>query len=223
MAHRGATATDDVRFTVLKTVASTPGTEDGYTINFREETIDIESGYEANTENDGTGAAIIDGSNIVPDTTIYIRKAGDNNHEPSEWVAVTLPSRPDAPHGFVVVNETFAGEKDGKITGLDSSKVYYYKQLEDPSWKTVENLGEITGLEAGTYLVRMSEVDNTNFVSGAAIYVIAPSIKPQISFTANAMAVIVSGLNNDALLVVAKYEDGQMKECVLIEVTDNES
>ena len=89
-----------------------------------------------------------------------------NNKAPSEpaQVRVIDGSKPDAPMGLVGVKPSLLGKKDGKITGVKPTMEY----STDPDFTTATTCpdGEITGLVAGTYYIRLMEDKATNTPAG---------------------------------------------------------
>ena len=65
---------------------------------------------------------------------------------------------PLAPSGLTAVPPSSVGGNDGKIQGLDEKKKYEYRSKGESTYHPVaEGSKEITGLTAGTYLVRLQE------------------------------------------------------------------
>ncbi len=128
----------------VTTVGPLPAYEDpaegeGYAIDYDLEEITVESGYEVSTKNDETGTPISDGSNIseYPGKTVYIRRAADDTHQASNWVAVNIPARPKKPTAPKAVDETIKGKNDGKVTGLTAEMEY--KVDNSPSWQDCQD------------------------------------------------------------------------------------
>lgn len=139
------TATASVTFTIEKASQTAPAANEGYAIDYANETISIQSGYEVYTaENDGT--AMQTGDTVAPGTTYYIRREGDNNHYPSGFTPFTVTARPAAP-SVTAAAETIKGKGDGKVTGVDTTMEYSTDGGQN--WKDCTDT-EITGLAAGT-------------------------------------------------------------------------
>lgn len=130
-------------FDIVKAAQTAPGVGEGYTIDYEDETITVQNGYEVYTaQSDGTQ---ITNGHVTPGTTYYIRHEGDANHNPSEFTAFTVTARPDAP-SVTAVAETIKDKRDGKVTGVDATMEY---KIGDGAWQDCTGT-EITGLAADT-------------------------------------------------------------------------
>ncbi|MDO4274637.1 MAG: hypothetical protein Q4D16_13290 [Eubacteriales bacterium] len=91
-------------------------------------------------------------------------------------VTITRPKfNPGAPQGLKGEFPTAMGGNDGKITGLDTSKIYEYKKDGEQDYqKTSKGDKEIAGLTAGTYKVRLAETDTWNPSPDATVVVPEP-------------------------------------------------
>lgn len=90
----------------------------------------------------------------------------------STTAAVAKADSPAAPAGLTAVKPTTTGGSDGKITGLDSAKIYeYLKSDTAPSdWTDaaqVTGVTEIKNLAIGTYYIRLKETET--HLAGQAI------------------------------------------------------
>ena len=131
-------------FDIVKAAQTAPGVGEGYTIDYEDETITVQNGYEVYTaQSDGTQ---ITNGHVTPGTTYYIRHEGDANHNPSEFTAFTVTARPDAP-SVTAVAETIKDKRDGKVTGVNTTMEYSTDGGQN--W-TVCTGTEITGLAADT-------------------------------------------------------------------------
>ncbi|CAI6061867.1 S-layer homology domain-containing protein [Cohnella sp. JJ-181] len=91
---------------------------------------------------------LVNGSKY-PDTI-----SSSNDGGTVEPVTPVAPSAPADVHG---VAPTFSAAADGKITGLDSAKVYQYKLAAEANWINVPAAStSITGLTPGSYEVRIA-------------------------------------------------------------------
>ena len=141
---------------------SKPGTDEGYTIEYAAETIQADSGYEVASNTSGAPV-----SGPIPGQTLYVRKAGNKFCDASDWTDFKVPDRPSRP-SLQGEKTSYAGSKDGKITGLIDGTVYQISDDNGKTWKdAVLTETEITGLTAGTYWVRVKATDSS-FVSEAA-------------------------------------------------------
>ncbi len=87
------------------------------TINYFDETVTAAESSELAVSNSATeGSAQLDLSHIIAaeETTVYVRSNGNYT---SDWIAVTIPARPEAPAStdLVITNETAKCKGDGTI------------------------------------------------------------------------------------------------------------
>ncbi len=160
-------------------------TAQGYTINYEDETITIDPGYEVRTSTDGSGDPVSSGSQLDPGSTIYIRKTGDGTPDPSDWLEVKIPDRPAAPN-VTAVNETVTGKNDGKIIGLTPEKSYQISK-DGGAWTdaTVTEDGTIANLGPGGYKVREKATDNSFAGADASVTIATGAAK---TYTLNVTA-----------------------------------
>ena len=150
------TATASVTFTIEKASQTAPAANEGYAIDYANETITVTSGYEVYTAEDG-GTAVQTGDTVTPDTTYYIRRQEDNNHYPSDFTPFIVTARPAAP-SVTAVAETIKGKRDGKVTDVDTTMEY--STDDGQTWQDCPGT-EIIGLAADTaVMVRIKATDN---------------------------------------------------------------
>ena len=143
--YKDMTATINVT-AVNKDTQTQPGENEGYTIDFVNETMTATSGYELATDDTALdGSAALD---ITPGDTVYVRRAGTSTQQPSDWAAVTLPARPAAP-------EDVCGGTN-QISGVNSSMEY---RSEGGSWRSISGT-RVENLSAGSYEVRYAATEN---------------------------------------------------------------
>jgi hypothetical protein len=165
--------TASVTYTILSASQAVPAAGEGYTINYTEETITVDTGYEVSTTKDFTdGTAVTSSSTITPGTTYYVRLAAKKNYNASEWTAFTVASRPAKPTGLTVTNETIQGKKDGTISGVTEAMEYKLSNAED--WTPITGT-ELTGLAPGSYDIRYAATETT-LVSEAATVTVAEGV-----------------------------------------------
>lgn len=134
-----------VYFNIVKASQTAPGENEGYTIDYEDETITVESGYEVCTaQSDGTQVASGSITGYLGQT-LYIRRTETGTHNASNWTEFTIASRPAAP-SVTAVDETIKGKQDGKVTGVDTTMEY---KIGDGAWQDCTG-AEITGLAAYT-------------------------------------------------------------------------
>lgn len=135
--------------------------------------------FRSTNSNGATGATKV-GSNIAKNITTFtdnsvtagttyyytvfaVDATGNRSERSNVGMVATVNDSftlPTAPTGLQSVSPTTAGN-DGKITGLDASKVYQYKLITDTNWTNVPLLTtEITGLGAASYEVRFAANGN---------------------------------------------------------------
>ena len=134
-----------VYFNIVKAAQTAPAADEGYTIDYKAETITVEDGYEVYTAQSG-GTQITSGS--ITDylgQTLYIRKTETGTHNASGWTEFTIASRPNAP-SVNAVDETIKDKHDGKVTGVDTTMEY---KVGDGEWQDCTG-AEITGIAANT-------------------------------------------------------------------------
>lgn len=134
-----------VYFNIVKAGQTAPADREGYTIDYEDETITVESGYEVCTaQSDGTQVASGSITGYLGQT-LYIRRTETGTHNASNWTEFTIASRPAAP-SVTAVDETIKGKQDGKVTGVDTTMEY---KIGDGAWQDCTG-AEITGLAADT-------------------------------------------------------------------------
>ncbi|MDO4279207.1 MAG: S-layer homology domain-containing protein [Lachnoclostridium edouardi] len=169
------------------TAKEVPNKGTGYEVIYEAETLTVNNGYEVNTALDFTGTMIHSGSSIEPGGTYYVRAAASNDDDGltipcSEAVGFTLDNRPAAPNTLQEENETFEGEKDGKITGTSSAMEYRLSSVAD--WEPCAE-ESVTGLAPGTYYVRFKATDSAFASLEAAVEI---KIGEQRTYTLNVAA-----------------------------------
>ena len=128
-------------------------------ISYPEETITAKDGYEVAVDNNGTA---ITNFSVILDSdipTVYVRKlATDANHAPSDWVAVTLAARPDAPAGLTTENATNEDTQNGKIKGTTTAM--QYSADNGVNWTDASDTDTL--VKPGTYLPNFSRFTPEN-------------------------------------------------------------
>lgn len=172
--------------TVSKADQTTPTVSGSYTIDYPNETISAETGYElAYNSTAAEGQATLTLFLGSQEGTVYVRLAETAIHNASDWAAVSIPARPAAPD-VQGVNETVAGRNDGRITGLTAGVDYEISDDSGQSWKNAELTGtEIIDLAPCSYQVRAKSTD-TSFTGEAASVTISTGAEP--TYTLNVAA-----------------------------------
>lgn len=138
-----------VYFNIVKAGQTAPADGEGYTIDYEDETITVQDGYEVYTAQSG-GTQITSGS--ITDhlgQTLYIRKTETDTHNASDWTEFTIAPRPAAPI-VNAVDETIQGKQDGKVTGVDTTMEYSTDGGQN--WTACTG-AEIADLAAGTTVI----------------------------------------------------------------------
>lgn len=138
--------TATVYFNIVKASQTAPGVGEGYTIDYEDETITVQNGYEVYTAQSG-GKQV--NSGYITDylgQTLYIRKTETDTHNASGWTQFNIASRPAAP-SVNAVDETIKDKHDGKVTGVDTTMEYSTDGGQN--WTACTG-AEITGLAADT-------------------------------------------------------------------------
>lgn len=191
-------ATASVTFTIEKASQTAPAANEGYAIDYANETISIQSGYEVYTaENDGT--AVQTGDTVAPGTTYYIRRQEDNNHYPSDFTPFTVTARPAAP-SVTAAAETIKGKGDGKVTGVDTTMEY--STDDGLNWKDCTDT-EITGLAAGTtVMVRVKATGSAPHGEAASCTIDASENTLTVTFEENGGSTVsdITGLSYNAAI-----------------------
>lgn len=156
--------TDDTEASEIATVTvytayAAPAAGTGYIIDYEEETLTIDSGYEVNTAEDFGGTGIASGGSLADciGQTLYIRHTADADGAPaSAAVEIPISARPAAP-----------GVTGGilNISGADTTMEYSTDQ--GAAW-TAFIAETVSGINAGTYLVRYAAVAGDRFASESA-------------------------------------------------------
>ena len=152
------TYSDYFAVTIVNAKQAAPQAREGYAIDYREETVEIDDGYEIYTAKTG-GIEISSGESISGylGKAVYIRKAGMENYSPSDWTEFYIAPRRLAPPVSVQA-ETIQGKGDGAITGITEGMEY--RRAGDADW--TPGPAALTNLPAGTRVqVRFSATDET--------------------------------------------------------------
>jgi hypothetical protein len=125
--------------------------------------------YSIETTGDPTGVGTIGTGGILTVTkagtfTIGLVTAATDTHNAGEKVTAILTvnkASQAAPSSLGKTDATASGASDGKITGLTASTDYEYDKDASGSYlpATSNESGEITGLAAGSYVVRLAATD----------------------------------------------------------------
>lgn len=191
-------ATASVTFTIEKASQTAPAANEGYTIDYTNETISIQSGYGVYTaQTDGT--AVQTGATVTPGTTYYIRREGDANHNPSDFTPFTVTARPAAP-SVTAAAETIKDKGDGKVTGVDTTMEYSTDGGQN--WTPCTGT-EITGLAAGTTVtVRVQATGNAPHGEVASCTIDASENTLTVTFEENGGSAVtdIVGLSYNAAI-----------------------
>ena len=141
--------------------ASAPESKDGKITS-------VSSLMEYSTKPDFTGAVSCSGTEItgLGAGSYYVRVKANpaTNTPPSNYVVITVPAVPAKPTGLAVEKTSAPNKNDGKIKGVNTTMEYSTKQ-DFSDAKTCPD-GDIKGLPAGTYYVRVKANPATNTPAG---------------------------------------------------------
>ena len=187
------------------TAHATPVEGEGYTLDYEKEVVAVTDGYEAKLDD---GGWIVNTLNIIrPGSSFQIRHVADVNGAPaSEAVSVTTPVRPAAPGNLQGVNTSFAGESDGRITGVSTNMEYKLSAFN--SWTACTST-EITGLAAGSYQVRVKAVENSSFASASAVVTVGSGAQRTYTVTVNSGTGSGTYAEGAVVTITATVPDGQ--------------
>ncbi len=190
-------ATASVNFTITRAGQTPPVVGEGYTIDYEDETITVQDGYEVYTAQSG-GTQVASGSKIEPGETYYIRRAETTTQEASEFTAFTVAERPATP-----VAPNVMGKTDTSLT-ISTESGCEYAIGEADNWISVSGSEyTFTGLTPGTdytISVRVPATAST-FASDAASTTVttktataeAPAAPPESAITVTDGSITVTG------------------------------
>lgn len=168
--------------TTAYTAYSAPGTNEGYTINYYEETVQAQSGYEIKI-GQGNWTDSSTAQTVTPGVAFQVRQAALSGGPPaSAPVAVTPPGRDQAPGA-----PTVTGRTDRTIT-VAAASGQEYRLGESGTWQKATGSIDFTGLNAGqSYNVytRVAATDSA-FASEASSTSAATKNQPTMKLESNA-------------------------------------
>ena len=128
-----------VTYTVAKGEYTEPETGKGYDIDYSDEEITADSGYELSADGSTVASSPL---TVTPGTDVYVRRAEDDNQTASAWVIIEIPERPEAPTESPVVTERTPNSIT--VTVVEGQE---YALSGEGQWQTG---GEFTNLNADT-------------------------------------------------------------------------
>ncbi|TWH57208.1 putative cell wall-binding protein [Desulfitobacterium sp. LBE] len=165
-------------------------------------TVDSSAGAQTFTiEEGGTGAGTISGNllTVTEAGTIEIglTTAETSTHQAGAKITATITvdkGTQDVPAGLGKTDAGSYGGSDGKITGLIPNRLYEHKKDGGAYTAVTANTsGEITGLSAGTYVVRLAGNDLYHAGSDSAEIIIGQATQPGVLAFSNAAYTIGEG------------------------------
>ena len=207
LTNNGTIQKDGGSFINDGTVTGQQPADDRYTINFAEETITIEDGYEVYTaETDGT--QIQNGGSITAyiGQTLYIQKTGS---ETTGRTAISIPARPEAPNSNLISID-YDGEAINFNSGLDSDTLEYATEQTNSEWKDVPSgaaLSDMGWTGNQMYLYFRIKATETSFASEATTTGVQIPSRP----TAPIVAGTVTGSTENSITIGA--QSGQEYRC----------
>ena len=167
--HDGSVTSDPV--TVGKASQTAPAAGKGYAIDYPNETIKADAGYELAATKGDAGASKL---TVPPGTDMYIRFAETRTHGASDWMLVDIPDRPEAP-SLSHTDETIAGREDGTISGVTTA--IEYRLVTSVTWTPCVGT-TISNLAPDTYQVRL-RATKSSFASEETTVVISAGKEPE--------------------------------------------
>ncbi len=153
--------TASVSYTVAEANQNAPGTNEGYTIDYENETITVTSDdYELSSDGSAVAASPL---KLTPGTDVYIRKAGNDNYNASGWTIVDIPGRPEAPAAPTVTGRTPSSITVKVVTGQE------YSIDGGNTWQDGGEFNDLTPSTEYTIYTRVKAVTGSNspaFASG---------------------------------------------------------
>ena len=165
VAETNTAEASEIATVTVWTAHAAPAANEGYSINYADETLTVNDGYEVNTAEDFAGTAIQSGTSLSDyiGKTLYIRHKADENGAPaSVSTAFTLPQRPAAPANVSGGTE--------QISGVDTSMEY--RAVGSTSWTRCSGTS-ISNLSDGDYEVRIAATESA-FASEAVQVHVSP-------------------------------------------------
>lgn len=149
-------------------------------------TVDAGAGAQTFTIEGGTGAGTISGNRLAVTEAgtieIGLTTAETSTHLAGAKITATITvdkGTQNAPAGLSKTDADSYGGSDGKITGLTPNRLYEYKKDGGTYTAVTANTsGEITGLSAGTYVVRFAGNDLYDAGSDSAEIIIGQAAPP---------------------------------------------
>lgn len=145
--------TKELSITIGKGQHADPVAGEGYKINYTDETITAENGYELSATS-GESVTGEDTLQVTPGQDVYIRFSGNNNYLASDWVTVDIPARPAL---SVTAANVSANGFTVKVAGAPEEAALTYQVTGgegDSSYSEERTDGVFTDLKAGvTYKV----------------------------------------------------------------------
>ncbi len=155
-------ATAHVVYTIEKKKADELTEDDAkanINISYIKEAVIPSDGYEVSSSN--TECEEVDSITDILDKSdspkIYVRKAETDDTAPSNWVAISLTARGNAPEGITIEKATDSTTDDGKIKGTTSEMEY---KADDSTSDWAAAAEDATTVKAGNYLVRYKATDD---------------------------------------------------------------
>lgn len=167
------------------------------------------------------GSYLIDGQAVEPKdgvlaigsymgkTVSIVRAAEWDADVSSNPLMLKIPARPAAPSEVQGVKNSAFGVNDGKIVGV--SEAMEYKRSSDDAWTACTG-AEITGLEPGTYQVRLKAASNAFVGEPVEVTVegVLPSITIQTSEGGTAEASLEEAAEGTEITLTATEEAGYL-------------
>lgn len=213
--------------------ADPPAEGEGFSIDYIEEDIVLEPGYEVSL--DGVTWYARSGD-VKPGSALLVRVAEVPGASlASKGTPNAIPARPEAPR-IEAVTESVEGAADGRIIGLSADVAYEYSANYGWDWKDVPaGATEVIGLGQGTYLVRAaatedafaSELAEATIAKGQAatcILSIAPIVFDDLEegyAQTPALPVLASNDGNSDVVITGIEISGDQPESFVLDAQSN--
>lgn len=192
-ARKKAVTGTSFKSAVQTITAPSRGVTPSVTIDYRTETISTTVDMQYSTDGGTIWTNCTAGMNVsafgwdgVAEKNVQFRTKATADDYASVAQNLSIPVRPAAPSNIQGENETIAGKKDGRITGVSS--LMAYSANDGTSWTDCPGT-TITGLTPGNYLVRLKAVTSNgmeSFAGHSANVTIAIGAEP--TYTLNVTA-----------------------------------
>ena len=191
--------------TIYKSTYDTPSVGEGYTLDYKDETLTAKDGYEISTSNSKSIA--LEDNKVEPGKTYYIRKVADSNHTASAWVEVNVASRPEITVVDSDINIVYGNS--ATISASSSQTIKYTSK--DTDVVTVDTSGKLTTVNAGETKVTLKvEATSSSFANSKEVSVNVTKANAAVLEDPTAKTLTYTG-SSQALINVGTASNGTLK------------